>query len=54
MQVGFFGLLTIVFIVLKVTEMVAWSWWIVFSPLAVAAVVTILAIVLLAILGQRG
>lgn len=31
--IGFGGLLAIVFIVLKLTEVIAWSWWWVLSPL---------------------
>ena len=31
--VGFFGLLTILFIGLKLTGYIAWSWWWVLSPL---------------------
>ena len=31
--VGFFGLLTIVFITLKLTDYIDWSWWKVLSPL---------------------
>lgn len=31
--VGFVGLLTLVFIVLKLTGVIAWSWWWVLSPL---------------------
>lgn len=31
--IGFFGLLTIVFIVLKLTNVIAWSWWWVLAPL---------------------
>ncbi len=31
--IGFFGLLTIVFIVLKLTNVIAWSWLWVLSPL---------------------
>ncbi len=30
--IGFFGLLTIVFITLKLTEVIAWSWWLVLAP----------------------
>ena len=29
---GFFGLLTIVFIVLKLTKVIDWSWWLVLLP----------------------
>lgn len=31
--IGFVGLLTIVFIVLKLTSVIDWSWWWVLSPL---------------------
>ena len=31
--IGFFGLLFITFLVLKLTSVVAWSWWWVFAPL---------------------
>lgn len=31
--VGFNGLLAIVFIVLKLTKVIAWSWWLVLAPL---------------------
>ena len=34
--IGFFGLLTIVLIALKLTGMIAISWWWVFSPIFVA------------------
>lgn len=30
--IGFIGLLTIAFIVLKLTSVIAWSWWWVLSP----------------------
>ena len=31
--IGFFGLLTIVFITLKLTGFITWSWWWVLAPL---------------------
>lgn len=31
--IGFGGLLTIVFLVLKLTGVIAWSWWWVFAPI---------------------
>lgn len=31
--VSFLGLLTIVFIVLKLTKLITWSWWWVLSPI---------------------
>ena len=36
--IGFVGLLTIVFIVLKLTNYIDWSWWWVLSPVWIAAV----------------
>lgn len=46
--IGFFGLLTIVFITLKLTDYIDWSWWWVLSPLWIPFVVIVLVIVLLA------
>jgi Transmembrane Fragile-X-F protein. len=34
--IGFVGLLTIVFITLKLTNFITWSWWWVLSPLWIA------------------
>jgi hypothetical protein len=31
--IGFAGLLTVAFIVLKLTEVIAWSWWWILSPI---------------------
>ena len=48
--IGFAGLLTIVFITLKLLDKIDWSWWWVFSPLwigillAVAVLVGILGV----------
>lgn len=44
--IGFFGLLTIVFITLKLTGHIDWSWWLVLSPLL--APIVIIFFVLLA------
>lgn len=33
MKIGFFGLLTLIFITLKLMGYIAWSWWWVLSPL---------------------
>lgn len=45
--IGFFGLLAIVFITLKLTGYIAWSWWWVLAPLwmPLAVGLAILAIV---------
>lgn len=45
--IGFTGLLTIVFITLKLTHVIDWSWWWVLSPLwiSLAVVLAIFAII---------
>lgn len=52
-EMGFCGLLTIVFIVLKLIDIISWSWWWVLSPLwipvGVAIVVAIIGVIILAI-----
>jgi hypothetical protein len=42
--IGFVGLLTIVFIVLKLLGKITWSWWWVLSPLWISAGLTILVL----------
>lgn len=39
---GFLEVLVLIFVTLKLTEVIDWSWWMVFSPFAVYAVVAIL------------
>jgi len=39
MNIGFFGLLGILFIALKLTGVIDWSWWMVTIPLWFGAVV---------------
>lgn len=46
MNIGFFGLLQIVFIGLKVTDYIDWSWWSVFTPFYVWLTVFILVVCL--------
>ena len=48
--IGFFGLLTIVFITLKLLDVVQWSWWWVFAPLYIPLVVLLGAVIVLLIL----
>ena len=49
---GFVGLLTLLFVGLKLTGYVTWSWWWVFSPMIIAGgfAVVILLIALLVII----
>ena len=43
--IGFVGLLTIVFVTLKLTDVIDWSWWWVLSPVWIATAVMVLIIV---------
>ena len=43
--IGFFGLLTVVFITLKLMEVITWSWWMVLSPIWIPATIAILILV---------
>ena len=45
--VGFCGLLTIAFIVLKLTGVIAWSWWWVLAPLWIPAAIVIILVMLI-------
>lgn len=51
--IGFFQLLTIVFIVLKLTGYIAWSWWWVLSPLWIPVAFVFFAAILLIALGAE-
>ena len=52
--IGFPGLLTIVFIVLKLTHVIAWSWVWVLSPLWISlAFGLVVALPIFCILGRR-
>lgn len=43
--IGFTGLLTIVFIVLKLCGVIQWSWWWVLSPLWIVGGIVLIVIV---------
>ena len=45
--IGFCGLLTIVFIILKLCDVITWSWWWVLSPLWIPWTLFILFIVII-------
>ena len=42
--IGFFGLLTLIFITLKLTNYIDWSWWWVLAPLWIPIVLVLLFI----------
>lgn len=48
--IGFTGLLTIVFIVLKLTGYIAWSWWWVLSPIWISVVLVVAIFIVLILL----
>lgn len=56
--IGFAGLLAIVFIVLKLVGVIAWSWWWVLSPLwiplALIVLIFVVGFFLAAVTGQLG
>ncbi len=53
--IGFVGLLTIAFVVLKLCGIISWSWWWVLSPLWISATVvfTVIIIAALFIFGRK-
>ena len=48
--IGFFGLLTIVFIVLKLTKVINWSWWWVLSPIWIWIILIIIIFIIILIM----
>jgi hypothetical protein len=47
--IGFCGLLTIVFVLLKVFGKIDWSWWLVFSPIWISAIIVVLILLVVLI-----
>lgn len=50
----FLGLLGLIFIVLKLVGVIAWSWWIVLSPLIVVIAFYLILVFLIAIRTFKG
>ena len=50
--IGFGGLLTVVFITLKLTGYITWSWWWVLSPLWIGVVLLALFLVAILVIGK--
>ena len=44
--IGFVGILTIVFIVLKLLGKITWSWWWVLSPIWISAILVIIYLII--------
>lgn len=51
--VGFVGLLTIAFIVLKLLNVIDWSWWWVLSPLWISTIIGIAIVIWIIIYLKR-
>ena len=51
--IGFGGLLAIVFITLKLTGYIDWSWWWVLAPLWIPIAIVMVIILILAITGAN-
>lgn len=49
---GIIGILTIIFIVLKLTENIDWSWWWVFSPVLFIIGLNVLFLFLIMLMGK--
>ena len=52
MPLGFFGILFVVLLVLKLLGVIAWSWWIITMPLWIGIVVLIISVIALVILDR--
>ena len=44
--IGFFGLLAVAFVVLKLCGVIAWSWWWVLSPLWIGAIFFVILVII--------
>jgi hypothetical protein len=53
MSIGLPGLLFLVFLVLKLTHVIAWSWWWVTAPLWISAIVCVVFIAITGLLYAR-
>lgn len=51
--IGFAGLLTIVFIILKLCDVIKWSWLWVLAPLWISAIITVLVIIIAAVIASK-
>lgn len=48
---GFTGLLTIAFIVLKLTDVISWSWWWVLSPILIETSIVLAILIIWLVVG---
>ena len=50
-EIGFAGLLTIVFIILKLCGIITWSWWWVLSPLWISTILWVILVIIVLLVG---
>ncbi|MBO1096776.1 hypothetical protein FQS90_09600 [Enterococcus casseliflavus] len=43
---GFLSILTLIFVVAKLFGVIAWSWWLVFTPVLIGVGITILILII--------
>lgn len=48
--IGFTGLLTVAFVVLKLTDVIDWSWWWVLSPIWISAALALIVLAVVAVI----
>lgn len=51
--VGFLGVLTIVFTVLKLTHVINWSWWLVLSPSLLSVAIVVIYGIVFAVISSK-
>ena len=51
--IGFTGLLTIVFITLKLLNVINWSWWWVLSPIWITVILVLLIVIISILLTSK-
>ena len=47
---GGFGILTVVFIILKLTGVISWKWWVVFLPVIIGVGIVLIMLIISAII----
>jgi len=52
--IGFTGLLSIVFIVLKLTNIINWSWWWVLAPFWIITLLILVLLIFISIIAFKG
>lgn len=50
---GYLGVLTIVFIVLKLTHVINWSWWLVLSPSLLSVAIVVIYGIVFAVISSK-